>query len=227
MTDTAMSAREAIASRRSVRGFLPTPVPRATIEDILTLATRAPSGTNIQPWHVYVCTGAARHELSNAILAAYASDNASHEDEYQYYPRQWREPYLSRRRKIGKDLYGVLGIGKEDKEAMVRQQGRNYDFFGAPVGLFFTLDRDMEYGAWMDLGMYMQNVMTAARSHGLHTCPQQAFQRFHGIICPRLGIPDDQMLICGMALGHEDPAEPANRLVTEREPLANFVRFVE
>jgi len=227
MTDIAATAREAIATRRSVRGFLPTPVDRATIEDILILATRAPSGTNIQPWHVYVCTGDARRKLSDDILAAFAADSASHEDEYQYYPRQWREPYLGRRRKIGKDLYGALGIGKEDKEAMVRQQARNYDFFGAPVGLFFTLDRDMEYGAWLDLGMYMQNVMTAARSHGLHTCPQQAFQRFHGIICPQLGIPDDQMLITGMALGYEDPAEPANRLVTEREPLSEFVRFIE
>ncbi|HEY3433450.1 MAG TPA: nitroreductase [Rhodocyclaceae bacterium] len=226
MTDTAITAREAIASRRSVRGYLPTPIPRETIEDILALASRAPSGTNIQPWHVYVCSGAARHRLSHEILAAYEAGSEA-TDEYQYYPRQWREPYLSRRRKIGKDLYSLLGIAKDDKNGMRRHFGRNYDLFGAPVGLFFTLDRDMEYGGWMDLSLFMQNVMTAARIHGLHTCPQQAFHHYHQIITPILGIPDDQILVCGMALGYEDPDHPANKLVTERIPVSEFARFIE
>ena len=227
MTDTAISAREAILSRRSVRGFLPTPVSRPVIEDILALAARAPSGTNIQPWHVYVCMGDARRRLSDEIQAAFIAGAADHKDEYQYYPRQWREPYLGRRRKIGKDLYSLLGIPKEDKEGMRRHFGRNYDFFGAPVGLFFAIDRDMEIGSWLDLGMLMQNVMIAARSHGLHTCAQQAFHQFYKIANPILGIPDDQMLVCGMALGYEDPQEPANRLETERSPVSQFARFVE
>jgi len=227
MTDTHICAREAIASRRSVRGFLPDPVPRATIEDILALAARAPSGTNIQPWHVYVCSGAARRRLSDEIIAAYDAGGGDHRDEYQYYPRQWREPYLSRRRRIGKDLYGLLGIPREDKEGMRRHFGRNYDFFGAPVGLFFTLERDMEVGSWLDLGMFMENVMIAARVHDLHTCAQQAFHQYHRIVAAHLDIPADQILVCGMALGWEDREEPANRLVTERAPVGAFTRFVE
>ncbi|RTL53080.1 MAG: nitroreductase [Rhodocyclaceae bacterium] len=227
MTDTGISAREAIASRRSVRGFLSTPVSRETVEDILALAARAPSGSNIQPWHVYVCSGAARRQVSDAINAAYAAGGEGHEEEYHYYPKQWREPYLGRRRTLGKALYGHLGIPKEDKEGMRRHFGRNYDFFGAPVGLFFTLDRDMEPGSWLDLGMFMQNIMIAARSHGLHTCPQQAFHQFRQIIGPIMGIPDSQMLVCGMALGYEDPTEPANKLETERAAVSEFARFVE
>lgn len=221
-----LSVREAIASRRSVRGFLPTPVPRQTVEAILELAARAPSGSNIQPWQVYVCMGEARKKLSEAVVAAYQSEEP-HEEEYRYYPRTWREPYLARRRKIGKDLYSLLDIPRGDAEGMRRHFGRNYDFFGAPVGIFFTMDRDMEIGSWLDLGMFIQNVMLAARSFGLETCPQQAHAQFHRVICPLLGIPDTQMLICGMALGYENPEEPANRLVTERAPLSEFVRFVE
>lgn len=224
---TELSAREAIAFRRSVRGFLPTPVHRKTIEDILELAARAPSGSNIQPWHVYVCLGEARKSLSARVQAAYEAGTEGHDEQYQYYPRAWREPYLSRRRKIGKDLYSLLGIPRGDTVGMQRHFGRNYDFFGAPVGLFFTLDRDMEIGSWLDLGMFMQNVMLAARAFGLETCPQQAHARFHRIICPIIGVPEDQMLICGMALGYEDRDEPANRLVTERASVDAFARFVE
>lgn len=222
-----LSAREAIFSRRSVRGFQPTPVPRATIEAILELAARAPSGSNIQPWHVYVCTGDARQRVSTEVQAAYEAASQDHQDEYHYYPRTWREPYLSRRRKIGKDLYGLLDIPRGDAAGMRRHFGRNYDFFGAPVGIFFTLDRDMEIGSWLDLGMFIQNVMTAARIYGLETCPQQAHAQFHRIICPIVGIPEAQILVCGMALGYEDRDEPANRLVTERAPVQEFARFVE
>lgn len=224
---TEISAREAIASRRSVRGFLPTPIPRETVEAILELAARAPSGSNIQPWHVYVCMGDARKRISAAVQDAYETNVAEHKEEYQYYPRTWREPYQARRRKIGKDLYSLLNITREDKAGMRRHFGRNYDFFGAPVGIFFTMDRDMEIGSWLDLGMFMQNVMTAARIYGLETCAQQAHAQFHRIICPIMGIPESQMLICGMALGYEDRDEPANRLVTERAPLQQFARFVE
>ena len=222
-----ISAREALLSRRAVRGFVDTPVPRATIEDILMLAARAPSGTNIQPWQVYVVSGEVRQQISAAIIEARATGSEAHQDEYAYYPRNWREPYLGRRRSLGKHLYGHLGIPKEDKAGMARHFQRNYEFFGAPVGLFFAIDRDLEVGSWLDFGMFIQSVMIAARVHGLHTCPQQAFAQYHRVIAPLIGMPAEQMLVCGMSLGYEDPAEPGNRLRSEREPVAAFTRFVD
>jgi len=219
----------AITSRRSVRAFLPTPVPRATIEQILQVAARAPSGTNTQPWKVHVLSGAARAELSRRILAAYddPAERATHHEEYAYYPTEWVSPYIDRRRKIGWDLYGLLGIGKTDKARMHAQHGRNYVFFDAPVGLIFTIDRVMRQGSWLDYGMYLQNVMVAARARGLDTCPQAAFTQFHRIIAAQLGLADGEMVVCGMSLGHADPDAVENRLVTEREPVAGFARFHE
>lgn len=219
-----MDVLEAMATRRSMRGFLPDPVPRETIEAILAAAARAPSGSNIQPWFVRVTTGAEKDALTAAVHAA-RDAGGKVEREYHYYPRIWREPYHARRRATGWGLYGLLGIGKADREAMHRQHGRNYDFFGAPVGLFFSMDRDMEQGSWLDCGMFLQNVMLAARGFGLHSCPQAAWCDFHPIVRAQLGIPDDRILVCGMALGHADPDEPANRLVTDRIPLADFVVF--
>ena len=219
----------AITSRRSVRAFLPTPVVRETVEDILHVAARAPSGTNIQPWRVTVLTGNALQRLSNAVLAVHgdATQMASHAEEYAYYPRQWVAPYIDRRRKIGWDLYGLLGIGKTDKERMHAQHGRNYSFFGAPVGLIFTIDRILEQGSWLDYGMFLQNIMVAARGRGLDTCPQAAFTPFHRVIAAELGLPETEMLVCGMALGHADPDAVENRLVTEREPVGGFARFLD
>lgn len=217
----------AITSRRSVRAFLPTPVPRATVEDILRTAARAPSGTNIQPWKVTVLTGAPLQRLSDAILAVHndPARAAEHQEEYAYYPRQWEPPYIDRRRKIGWDLYSLLGIGKADKARMHAQHGRNYAFFDAPVGLIFTIDRILEQGSWLDYGMFLQNIMIAARGRGLDTCPQAAFTPFHRVIADELELPATEMLVCGMALGHADPAAVENTLVTEREPLERFVRF--
>ncbi len=217
----------AITSRRSVRAFLPTPVPRAVVEDILAVASRAPSGTNVQPWKVHVLTGAAKQGLSAAILAAFddPAQRALHTEEYHYYPQEWRSPYIDRRRKIGWDMYSLLGIVKGDKARMHEQHGRNYAFFDAPVGLFFVIDRLMEQGGWLDYGMFIQSVMIAARARGLDTCPQQAFTQFHRIIEERLALPADQMVVCGMSLGHADPDAPINRLVTEREPVAGFAQF--
>jgi len=216
----------ALLTRRSVRGFLPTPVPRATVEAILTLAARAPSGTNVQPWKVYVCAGDVKRALTGKLVAAHYADTGEHVEEYPYYPVRWREPFLARRRKLGWDLYGCLGIAKGDKEAMARQHARNFEFFGAPVGLFFTVDRDLEVGSWLDVAMFIENVMIAARAFALHTCAQAAFTPYHRIVGPHLGIPETELLLCGMALGHEDPDEPANRLVTEREPAGNFATFL-
>lgn len=219
----------AITSRQSIRAFLPTPVPRATIEEILAIASRAPSGTNTQPWKVTVMTGAARQRLVDAILAVYndPAQRAQHSEEYAYYPTQWIEPYLGRRRKIGWDLYGLLGIGREDKARMHAQHGRNYAFFDAPVGLIFTIDRVMEQGSWLDYGMFLQNIMVAARARGLDTCPQAAFTQFHRVIERELALPDSDMVVCGMSLGYADTRQIENTLVTEREPVTGFTRFLE
>jgi nitroreductase len=217
----------AITSRRSIRAFLPTPVPRETIEQILAVASRAPSGTNTQPWRVHVLTGEARRRLSDRIRAVHDNpeERAQHSEEYAYYPTEWRAPYIDRRRKVGWDLYGLLGIGKADKARMHAQHGRNYDFFGAPVGLIFTIERVMQQGSWLDYGMFLQNVMVATRARGLDTCPQAAFTQFHRVIAAELGLLPDEMVVCGMALGHADPAAVENSLVTEREPVAGFARF--
>lgn len=227
--DAIRAVDAALTSRRSVRAFLPTPVPRATLEAILEAASRAPSGTNIQPWHVYVATGATRDALAAALTAAY-DDPARDEKyvpEYDYYPREWVSPYIDRRRKVGWDLYALLGLTRDNKEGMAAQHARNFNFFDAPVGLIFTIDRIMEQGSWLDYGMFLQNVMVAARARGLDTCPQAAFTQFHRIIAERLALPDNEMVVCGMALGYADPARIENTLVTEREPVTRFATFME
>jgi nitroreductase len=221
-----LTADEAIRTRRSVRAFLSTPVPRAAVEELLALASRSPSGTNIQPWKVRVVAGEARDRLCGAILGALDRDGqAAHKRDWNYYPVNWREPYLSRRRKIGWDLYGLLGIGKGDFEGTERQRRRNFEFFGAPVGFIFTLDEDLEIGSWLDLGIFIGALAIAARGKGLDTCPQAAFADFHRIIREELGIPDNEIVICAMALGHADPDAVENRLVTERAAPSEFAIF--
>jgi nitroreductase len=213
----------AIAGRRSVRGYLDRPVPRSTMETILTAAARAPSGNNTQPWHVHVLTGAAKTRLTAAILAA----GGNPMPEYPYYPERWAEPYLTRRRTLGWNLYGLLGIARGDREAARAWHDRNYAFFGAPVGMVFTLDRDLGRGAWLDLGMFLQNVMTAARGLGLDSCPQAALAHPHEIVRRELSVPAQQIVVCGMALGWADPDAVPNRLVSQREPLAGWATFAE
>ena len=219
----------AITSRRSIRAFLPTPVARETIERILAVASRAPSGTNTQPWHVYVLAGESLGALSRRLVAAYddPEERARHSEEYAYYPTEWKSPFIERRRKVGWDLYGLLGIAKTDKERMHAQHRRNYEFFGAPVGLMYTIDRVMRQGSWLDFGMFLQGVMVAARAHGLDTCPQAAFTPFHRIITEQIGAPANEQLVCGMSLGVADPDAIENTLVTEREPVASFARFLD
>lgn len=219
----------AITTRRSLRAFLPTPVPRATVEEILSVASRAPSGTNTQPWKVYVLTGAAKTELSRRVRAAYDDpvERAKHTEEYDYYPTEWITPFIDRRRKVGWDLYGLLGIAKTDKTRMHEQHGRNYEFFDAPVGLMFTIARVMRQGSWLDYGMFLEAIMVAARARGLDTCPQAAFTQFHRIITDYLEAPPNEQLVCGMSLGYADPDAVENTLVTEREPVAAFTRFLD
>jgi len=227
--DIARIVDSVIRSRRSVRGFLPKPVPREMILEILDVAARAPSGTNTQPWKVTVLTGGRKEALSRELIetALDPARDAEHTQEYSYYPAKWVHPYIDRRRKLGYDLYGLLGIEKGEKDRMNLQFARNYAFFDAPVGLFFTIDRIMGRGSWLDYGMFLGNVMIAAQARGLDTCPQAAFTKYHRIVSRHLQIPEEEMLVCGMALGYEDPSRVENSLRTEREPARNFTRFVD
>jgi len=225
MHGTADPVAAALTSRRSIRAFLDTPVPRETVERILDLAARAPSGTNMQPWRGYVLAGEPLKRLSDALVAeALAGEPVK--AEYRYYPDAFFEPYLSRRRKVGWDLYGLLGIAKGEGEKMKRQHAKNYTFFGAPVGIVFTIDRRLEIGSWLDYGIFLGNVMTAARGMGLDTCPQAAFAPHHRTIRAHLPIPEEEVVVCGMALGHADPGAPENGLVTDRVPAREFCRFL-
>lgn len=218
------STDEAILSRRSIRRFLPTPVGADTVRELLDLAARAPSGTNVQPWRVHALAGEAKAALGQAITQKYLVTGEEPTD-FDYYPQEWREPWLSRRRKVGADLYALLGIVKGDKEKMIRQWTRNYLFFDAPVGLIFTIDKVFGAGMLLDYGMFMQNLMLAARARGLDTCPQAAFANFQPTIRSALGLPDNERVICGMALGYADPQAVENGLQTEREAADSFTDF--
>ncbi|MGE4369599.1 MAG: nitroreductase [Burkholderiaceae bacterium] len=217
---------DAIYSRRSVRGFLPTPVPRDVVNQIIQAAGQAPSGNNVQPWHVHVITGNTLATLAKELHQAHDT-GVENTREYEYYPTVWRTPYKERRRENGWGLYGTLGIGKGDAEKMKAQHGRNFLFFDAPVVLMFTIDRDLQQGSWLDYGMFLQTIMIAARSFGLHTCPQAAVSNYPAIVKRHIGVGDDQVLICCVSMGYEDPNEPANAFRATRLPLDQFVQYHE
>ncbi|MGX4644410.1 nitroreductase [Massilia sp. SYSU DXS3249] len=226
--DTLIDAVDwALMSRRSIRAFLPREVPRSEIEAILDVARFSASGVNTQPWHVHVVTGKVKEHLSDAIIRAHddVESKTDRQEPYDYYPVHWKSPYLDRRRKVGWDLYSLLRIEKGDKPRMHAQHGRNYRFFDAPVGLMFTIDRSLGRGSLLDYGMFMQSIMIAAKARGLDTCPQAAFNEFHEIISKHLGVPDSQMLVCGMSLGYADLDRIENTLVSEREPVGSFTTF--
>ncbi|WP_366656835.1 nitroreductase [Fodinicurvata sp. EGI_FJ10296] len=214
----------AITSRRSVRGFTDAPVSADVVRRLLDVARHAPSGSNMQPWKAHVVTGAALSRLSNALMAAHDSGEPAAR-EYDYYPQTWREPYLARRRKVGWQLYEQVGIARGDREASRRWHGRNYEFFGAPVGMIFSIDRDLGQGSLIDFGMFLQSLMIAARGEGLDTCPQAALANYPAILRDQLSIPEDELILCGLSLGHADPNAPANRFRAEREPVEAFARF--
>jgi nitroreductase len=216
---------EAILTRKSVRRFLPTPVPQAAVREIIELAARAPSGHNIQPWRVCALAGKPRARLCADIVKAAETQPGKHLPEYEYYPTEWHEPYLGRRRELGYALYATLGIGREDKAARARQMNRNYVFFDAPVGLFVTMDRRLNTGSYLDMGMFLENLMLAACGRGLHTCGQAAFCWYHDIVRKHLPLSPNEILICGVALGYEDTAAPENRLVARRVPVKEYTRF--
>jgi len=217
---------EAIASRRSVRAFLPDPVDPQAIRDILSVASRAPSGTNMQPWKVYVTTGAVKEAIGRAVLESGHRAEKVTWDEYRYYPDKFFEPYLTRRRTVGFALYESLGIARRDTDRMRAQHDRNFVFFDAPVGMLFTIDRRLNTGSWIDHGMFLQSIMIAARGRGLHTCPQAAFAPYHKEIRPIIGMTDEEILVCGMALGYEDTSRPENNFRTERVPVEEFATFL-
>lgn len=223
--ETMVAAVEhAVVSRRSIRAFLDQPVAGETIERILACASHAPSGSNIQPWSVHVLFGDALSSLKGDLTAAFLNGETERPG-FAYYPTNWRAPYLERRRKTGWALYALTGVERGDHEGAARQRARNYAFFGAPVGLVFLIDDDMNKGSWIDCGMFMQSVMLLARSHGLHSCPQAAIGNYPDIVRRHLGVSEKQIVIAGMALGHPDTSDPANRLITDREPVATFATF--
>ena len=215
---------DAVTSRSSIRAFLPTPVSKETVERILAAASYAPSGSNMQPWKVRVVAGEVKDKLVAAVTAEHDAGRMQERD-FKYYPDPFPEPYLSRRRATGWGLYGTLSIEKGDKQAMHRQHGRNFLFFDAPVGLVFTIDSSLEMGSWLDYGTFIQNIMVMARGLGLHTCPQAAWCSFHSTVKDVLDIPEEEIVVCGMALGHADPDAVENGFRPVREPVSVFTTF--
>ena len=224
---------QAISSRMSVRAFSSQPVAREDLEQMLAVASRAPSGTNCQPWKVYVLQGASRDTLVDKVCAAHEALHADpslasqYQEAYDYYPERWVSPYIDRRRENGWGLYGLLGITKGDKQRMHQQHQRNFRFFDAPVGLMFTVDRVMGRGSLLDYGCFLQNLMVAARARGLDTCPQAAWNSFASIILPHIGAGEQEMLVCGMALGYAQAGEVVNSFHTPRVPVGEFTRWLD
>jgi len=220
-----MDVLDAILQRKSIRAFKPDPVPRETLEKILEISQRAPSGTNTQPWHVYLCVGDIKQAITDDVLELARLGQAKGYEEYDYYPATWKDVHRDRRRGIGWSLYGLLGIVKGDREGAARQMARNFKFFDAPVGLFVTTDAYLARGNWADAGMYIQTIMLAAKGFGLDTCPQAAWIPYQEPLFRHLGIPDDQVLISGMSIGYADPDAIENTLVSDREPVENVASY--
>jgi nitroreductase len=222
-----MKVSEALVTRKSIRAFRPDPVSRQTVEEILALAARAPSGGNLQPWKVHVLIGAAKDELVRRAKARMIENPRGGVPEYHIYPPELTEPYRTRRFAVGEQMYATMAIPREDKARRLQQFVRNWEFFGAPVGLIFSIDRQMQQGQWSDLGGFLQSIMLLAREYGLHTCAQEAWAPFHEVIRDYLKVPPEEMIFCGMAVGYADETAPINTLVSERAPLAEWAAFRE
>ena len=221
-----MDVRDAIATRYSCRAFLPTPVPIDIVRDILDRAARAPSGGNLQPWLVHALAGEPLEALKAQLRPRFAKELPRGEGaEYQVYPPDLKEPYYTRRSRVGEQLYKSIGIPREVKAARYRQFGRNYIFYDAPVGLFVSMDRTMGAPQWSDVGGFIQNIMLLARAHGLHSCAQEAWTSWHKTVAAFIQLPPEHILFCGIALGHADEAAPINGWRAEREPLDSFATF--
>ena len=232
-SDQVQLVDQAITSRQSIRAYLDKVVDPQTIKDILRVAARAPSGSNTQAWKVYVLTGQKREEMIQRVCAAQIQIfqqpelATQYKESFPYYAETWISPYIERRRENGWGLYGLLGIQKGDKEKMAAQLLRNYQLFDAPVGLFFTVDKAMGIGSKMDSAMMIQNIMIAAKARGLDTCPQAAWNHFHSIVLDVLDAPENEELICAIALGYADPDAIVNSFVTPREAVEDFAVFLD
>jgi nitroreductase len=219
------SVRHAIETRRSVRAYLPDPVPESLIRSILSTASRAASGGNLQPWKVSVLAGEARQAFVDAVAERMKETPFGEGPEYPIYPADLEDPYRTRRSKVAMDMYALVGIERDDSAARAKQMGLNFSFFGAPVGLFISIDRIMGPPQFADLGIFLQNVMLLAREHGLHTCPQEAWSLWGKSIREFTGIPDEDLVFCGLAMGYADPAAPVNKLHTGRASVDDFATF--
>jgi nitroreductase len=221
-----MKVSEAILTRITTRAFLDKPVPGQVLREILEVAKRAPSGGNLQPWRVWVLGGEEMVRFKALIKEKLAVSPRGEGTEYHIYPSELKEPYKARRFKCGEDMYATINIPREDKFGRLINFARNFEFFGAPVGMFFAIDRQMQQGQWADLGMFMQSIMLLAREHGLHTCPQEAWAIWYKTVGEFFAIPPELMLFCGMGIGYMDEAHPINSLRTERAALDEFATFV-
>ena len=226
MNEKTISILDAIQQRFSTRAYLDKTVEKKVIEQILDTARRSPSGANLQPWQVMVVSGKTKQQLSLKMVQAYEVGIKPHPD-YPYYPEKWFEPYQSRRFKTGMALYSALDIERKDKERREAQWKANYDFFGAPVGLIFLVDKRLGHGCWVDMGMFLQSVMLAALAFGLSTCPQAAIGDYPDIVRDDLGLPDHMSVMCGLAIGYADCAHPVNNYRTEREPVDSFTKWFD
>jgi nitroreductase len=227
VTAASRTPAEAIQSRRSIRAYLADPVSSDQVRQVLQLASHAPSGSNLQPWKVHVLLGETLSRVGAALNATFIADEAGHERDYKYYTDPLFEPYIARRRACGLGLYSTLGILRDQKDRMKAQRAMNYNFFGAPVGLVFTIDRRLEKGSWLDYGMFMQTIMIAARSFGLHTCPQASIGEFPDIVRKELKLSDDQIVVAGLSMGFADPDAIVNSFSPAREPVSGFATFYE
>lgn len=220
-----MKVSEALQSRISCRAFLDTPVPVATVRAILDGARQSPSGGNVQPWRTHVLSGDALQALIDTVEVKARENWRGEPPEYEVYPKNIDQTYQDRILQCGADLYATLGIAREDRVARRAHFARNIRFFDAPVGLFFCIDRNMGYGQWADMGMFLQSIMLLAREHDLHSCPQEYWAAWHQTVGEHLHLPPERMLFCGMALGHMDETAPANRLRTRRATVDEFTVF--
>lgn len=224
---------DVIQARMSARAFTSEMPSHELIQHVLQVASRAPSGTNTQPWKVYILEGNILADLCHKVCDAYEAISQNREladqykEAYSYYPEKWFSPYIDRRRENGWSLYGLLGIEKGEKEKMFLQHQRNFRFFDAPVGLFFTIHRDLGTGSILDYGMFLQNIMISAQSHGLASCPQAAWNKFSKIILPMIGAGEEEMLVCGMALGYADQSDRINTFRTPRAKVEEFTSWLK
>jgi nitroreductase len=221
-----MDVCEAVATRFSCRAFLDKPVPLSIVRDIVERAARAPSGGNMQPWRVHALAGVRLEALIELIRPRYGELPLGEGTEYDIYPKDMKEPYRSRPRSVGEQLYQAIGVARGDRPARYRQFARNFEFFGAPVGLLFSIDRTMGPPQWCDLGMYIQTLMLIARAHGLHCCAQESWAHWHKTVAGFLQLPAEHMLMCGMALGYGDPDAAINGWRSPRDPASAFAAFL-